>query len=228
MFRWLFSKEPELHELPTWLQAYKQGKTHPAEVRKQPLNAVRFVVFDTETTGFHLKKDYLLSIGATTVQQNSIWLHDSFEVLVEAPATKGKEHIEIHQILPTHSLTATPLPVALEQFVRFAGNAVLVGHHVQYDLSMVSEKLRATFGVKLHNAHLDTGQLAIRLEHPPGVAPNIVGKRYTLDALCERYRIEPHDRHTAAGDAYITAQLLLKLLQKAQQRGLHTVDELLG
>ena len=40
---------------------------------------------------------------------------------------------------------------------------------------------------------------------------------FSLDALCSLFGVEPHDRHTAGGDAFITAQILLRLLRLAKR-----------
>jgi len=47
---------------------------------------------------------------------------------------------------------------------------------------------------------------------------------FTLDALCETFGVEPHDRHTAGGDAFITAQIFLRLLRAAKAAGLDRLD----
>ncbi|WP_297694723.1 exonuclease domain-containing protein, partial [uncultured Eudoraea sp.] len=44
------------------------------------IEKIRFVVFDTETTGLNSKNDKVLSIGAVSVTGNSIDISDSFEV----------------------------------------------------------------------------------------------------------------------------------------------------
>ena len=44
-------------------------------------------------------------------------------------------------------------------------------------------------------------------------------RRFTLDALCEMFGVIPHDRHTAAGDAFITAQVFLRLRRLALRYG---------
>jgi DNA polymerase-3 subunit epsilon len=50
---------------------------------------------------------------------------------------------------------------------------------------------------------------------------------YSLDELCIRYGIEMDDRHTAAGDAFLTAQLFLKLLKLAEKKGIRNFKDLL-
>ncbi len=224
---WWFAKPKAQQAQPTWLQRYLAAKPGKGALLKQPIRAASFLVFDTETSGFTIKKDHILSIGAITVRDNVILLDEALEVLAAAPETEKTEHVEIHEILPKHSLDAGALADALAQFVELATGKILVGHHVHYDISMVSQKMKDLYGVKLYNPYVDTGQLAIRLEHPPSHAAPVVGKNYTLDALCERYRISPDDRHNAAGDAFITAQLLLKLIHKAEVRGAKTVADLM-
>jgi DNA polymerase-3 subunit epsilon len=44
-------------------------------------------------------------------------------------------------------------------------------------------------------------------------------REFTLDALCDLFGVIPHDRHTASGDAFITAQLFLRLLRLASRYG---------
>jgi DNA polymerase III subunit epsilon len=56
----------------------------------------------------------------------------------------------------------------------------------------------------------------------------VVNEAYSLDRLCEKYQIELDDRHTAPGDAFLTAQLLLKLLKLAEKKGIKTFGELIG
>jgi DNA polymerase-3 subunit epsilon len=46
---------------------------------------------------------------------------------------------------------------------------------------------------------------------------------FTLDALCQMFNITAHDRHTAGGDAFLTAQVFLRLLRAAQSVGRNTL-----
>lgn len=224
---WFFTKQKVVLQAKSpIIEEYVASKKDRSNQLKLPFQEAKFIVFDTETTGFDIKFDHILSIGAVTVQDSSILLNEALEVFLKAPDTNKKEHVEIHQILPSLSVKAIKQSVAIEKFIELVSTNILVGHHVDYDISMVSHKMNSLFGIKLFNHYLDTGALAIRLENPPNSTTPIVGKNYTLDSLCERYSIPTADRHNAAGDAYITAQLLIKLLKQAEIRGLKTVKDL--
>ena len=49
---------------------------------------------------------------------------------------------------------------------------------------------------------------------------------FSLDHLCQRFGVVPHDRHTAAGDAFITAQVFQRLLRLARKAGRDTLGAL--
>jgi DNA polymerase-3 subunit epsilon len=57
--------------------------------------------------------------------------------------------------------------------------------------------------------------LTLHLERDGAFAGQPPIRRFTLDALGERFGVVPHDRHTAAGDAFITAQVFLRLVRLA-------------
>jgi DNA polymerase-3 subunit epsilon len=104
-----------------------------------------------------------------------------------------------------------------------------VGHHIGFDLEILKNFLKP-FGItQLKNPVIDTYHLAVRLEHGPlHELSSIRKEEYSLDALCKRYHLSLDDRHTAAGDAFLTAQLFLKLLAKAQSKGINTFQSLLS
>ena len=65
--------------------------------------------------------------------------------------------------------------------------------------------------------------LTLHLERAGAFAGRPPIRRFTLDALCELFGVIPHDRHTASGDAYITAQVFLRLLRLAARTGRGTL-----
>lgn len=66
-----------------------------------PIEQVKFVVFDTETTGFNFASDRILSIGAVTILGNQIELKNSFEVFLKQEKS-SPESILIHGIIKNH------------------------------------------------------------------------------------------------------------------------------
>jgi DNA polymerase-3 subunit epsilon len=103
-----------------------------------------------------------------------------------------------------------------------------VGHHLGFDLEMLLKTCKP-FGVETFpNPCIDTMNLAIRLEQGRNADwHQFKQEEYSLDSLCDRYRIPKDDRHTAAGDAFLTAHLLLKLLVVAKKKGITDFGQLM-
>ncbi|SIS64242.1 3'-5' exonuclease [Belliella pelovolcani] len=208
----------------TFVEAYEAlfAKNIPDQ---RPISQLNFTVLDTETTGFDVKKDYIVSFGAVKVIGYRLQLNQSKEVYLNTPIQKA-DSLKVHEIL--YPIEISPLRDFAEDFLHYVGNDIIVGHHICFDLGML-EKLLKQYGLRnLLNPIIDTQALAMRLEKGPHYDPRM-GKRgeYALDALCERYGIALDDRHTAAGDAFLTAQLLMKLLKLAEQKGIRTYGELI-
>lgn len=210
--------------VPDYWSNYQKSFQHkPAG--NTPIEELRFVILDTETTGFDRDKA-VLSIGAVAITKGQIDLSDSFEAIVKQASNSNAEAISIHGIMPEMSLSGLPSAEVLECFIGYLSDAIIVAHNAQYDVRMINSMISNEFPGKLKNKVLDTADLAIRVERY-GEDPNTIKRsEYTLDQLCERYNIDVDDRHTAAGDAFITARLLLLLLAKARKRGIRTFRDL--
>lgn len=212
---------------PAYWQQYltKLGKQLPANT---PIAEAEFVVFDTETTGFDRQKDKVVSIGAVRVHNLQVLVSDSFECLVQQEGNSPSKSAEVHGLLTKQLEKGITENKALEKFIEFIGGAILVGQHVNFDINMVNQMLkRQAIKGKLQNSTVDTAQLAIRLERRHADTHTFKQSEYSLDNLCAKYNLPAEDRHTAAGDAFATALLLLKLLSLARQRGIVTVGDLL-
>lgn len=192
-----------------------------------PLESVRMVVFDTETTGFDVKSDGVISIGAVAINGLSINVADSFEVLVRQDRVGRSEAVAVHGLLKKDIAGGAGEVEAAEAFLEYIGPSILVAQHASFDVGMLNRILSETFRIRLFNGVVDTASLAKRLEKGPYY--NLAHKvgEYRLDHLCQRYGIRLYDRHTAAGDAYLTAQLLQRLLSKGRSAGITTAGRLL-
>ncbi|SNR58473.1 3'-5' exonuclease [Lutibacter flavus] len=199
---------PEFYK--NYLKSFKQKPSKKIE-------DTRFVIFDTETTGLDLEKDRILSIGAIGVFNNTIDVADNFEVYITQNEF-NTETVEIHGLLKEGKLIKSNENEAIQQFISFLGNAVLVAHHAAFDIEMINASLKRINLPKLKNKSIDTGILYKKLE---GKKEN----HFNLDVLCDEFNIPKHDRHTASGDAFITALLFLKILSKLKkERTVHYSD----
>lgn len=210
MFNW-FKKQPENY--PDFWKAYEeqfQEKT-PAKVSN-----TRFVVFDTETTGFDYKKDRMLCIGAVTVSKNQVDVSETFEYYLKQEKF-NPETVKIHGIIQNERSEQISEEEAIRKFLKFIGNSVLVAHHANFDITMVNAALRRMNLPKLQNRVLDTGALYRKTR----LTSNLIdrNKNYSLDEIAETYNIDVKDRHTAAGDAFITAIAFLKILGRLDKKG---------
>lgn len=170
------------------------------------LEKVRFVVFDTETTGLDIIKDKVLSIGAIAVTGNTIDVNDSFEAYLKQEKFNS-ETVEIHGILKEGSIDKIDEKKALILFLNYIKNAILVAHHAAFDIAMINQILKSHNLPKLKNKVLDTGVL-----YKKTLSSQTINKHYSLDELSDIFKIKKHDRHTASGDAFITAIIMIKII----------------
>ena len=175
------------------------------------LQHTRFVVFDTETTGLNPKQDRILSIGTVTVLNFSIDVADQLECYIKQAHFNSKT-VEIHGILKAGNILKIDEETAIKQFLKHIEGAVLVAHHIAFDVAMINEALKRLGLPKLKNKTIDTGTLYQKTKYIKDQ------KHYSLDALCKTFNITMHDRHTASGDAYLTAVLFLKLCAKLKEK----------
>ncbi len=210
---------------PDWINAYVAAQT-PLAVQRQTIGEARFVVFDTETTGLDPHKDKIISVGAVCLQGWTVRVADTFEVYVRQAVMGERDAVLVHGLLQRDLADGLDEVDLLRQWLGYAGGDVLVGHHVWFDREIMSHTMRARGYCPLLNRCLDTLHLARRLETNRAQVEEVKPGDYTLEALCQRYHVPVYARHTAAGDAMMTALLLAKLLRRAQDRGLRTVGDL--
>lgn len=182
-----------------------------------PVDRVRFVALDSETTGLNPVTDRLITIGAVAVQNGDIVLEDSFEALLQV--ARNTAAVAVHGITRDETRRGLEEPDALRRFLPYLKDGVIVGHHIGHDISTLNAAYQRHFGFELMNRSLDTMDLTLHLERSGAFADRERIREFTLDSLCELFGVVPHDRHTAGGDAFITAQVFLRLLRLAARHG---------
>ncbi|MGD2021105.1 MAG: 3'-5' exonuclease [Thiohalocapsa sp.] len=185
---------------------------------------VRFVVLDCETTGLDPRRDRIVSIGAIAVTGGEIDLGDTFEALLRV--LHNTAATLVHGITRDETREGIGEDEALAGLLDYLRDGIIVGHHIGHDLAMIDAALARHQAPGLLNRRLDTGALALLLEADGAFAGQPPLEDLSLDGLCRRFDVAPYDRHTAPGDAFLTAQIFLRLLRLAAKHGRHTLAAL--
>jgi DNA polymerase III epsilon subunit family exonuclease len=187
------------------------------EKHSPALADARFVVFDLETTGLAAASARICEIGAVRI--NGLELAARFETLV-APGTLLPTRINRLTGLSDQALRrAPPIKTALRRFSAFAGDAVLVAHNARFDVGFVNRELQRLTGKRLSATVIDTVPLARSLLHGRV-------ERMNLASLAFFFGVSNEPCHRALPDALATAEVFVRLIGLAQERGASTVAEL--
>lgn len=202
--------------LPPFIARYQQG-FESTWADDTPIEQVRFVVLDSETTGLNPRTDRIVTIGAVAVQADEILIEDSFAALLKV--SQNTSAVTVHGVTRDESRGGMEETEALERFLDYVRDGVIVGHHIGHDVGTFDAGYERHWGARLLNRSLDTMDLTLHLERDGAFAGRPPIRQFTLDALCEMFGVVPHDRHTANGDAFITAQVFLRLVKLAARHG---------
>jgi len=196
--------------------AYAAGTARRIPSRT-PVEALRFIVLDAETSGFNVGSDRLLSLATVPVSAGRIPLGGIRSWLFRQKSVPLNQATEVHGILPAEAAEGESEEAILRELLPELTGAVVVGHHIGFDLAMLDEATRRHFGLRLRNPRIDTATLAMRVVEAFAATAYPGQRPPTLDELCLHCGVPAIDRHTAAGDAYTTAELFLVLCARKQR-----------
>jgi len=182
-------------------------------IDETPIEQVRFVVLDSETTGLDQRTDRIITIGAVAVCAHEIVLEDSFDALLKV--TENTSAVTVHGITRDEARGGLEEQDALVRFLDYLRDGVIVGHHIGHDIGTLDAGYERGWGFRTLNRSLDTMDLTLHLERDGAFAGRPPIRSFTLDALCDLFDVIPHDRHTASGDALPTAHVFPRLLRLA-------------
>jgi DNA polymerase-3 subunit epsilon len=179
------------------------------------LRDVEYVVVDTETTGLRPGSDRVIEVAGVRLRNGEII--DSFQSLINPERHLPSFIVKFTGITPDMLLDAPKAAEILPDFLQFIEGAVLVGHNLSFDLNFLSREAQL-LGQVFPDEGLDTIPLARRLL--PGL------RRFKLDMVADYLKIPASNRHRAMGDTQVTAAVFLRLLERAEQEGITTLEHL--
>jgi DNA polymerase-3 subunit epsilon len=205
---------PEFYDFDLFAQ-----RGDPGGWAERPLTELVFTVFDTETTGLEPSAgDEIIQIGATRIVAGKLRRQECFDQLVDPQRPLSAAGMAIHGIEPA-MLRGQPLIAAvLPAFHAFAQDTVLVAHNAAFDMRFLQLK-EASTGVRFEQPVLDTLLLSAVLQPQQ--------ESHRLEAIAERLGVPVLGRHTALGDAMVTAEVFVQMLPLLQAMGIQTLGQAL-
>ncbi len=173
-----------------------------------------FVVFDLETTGFYARKDKITEIGAVKIVNGQEV--DTFSTFVNPTIPIPEEVTKVTNITNAMVSGAPVIEDIFPDFLDFVGDSVLVAHNSDFDMSFIY-KVAKDMHLAVNNTVLDTLELA-RVFYTDM-------KNYQLKTLAKYFNVPLNNAHRAVNDAAATAKVFIKMIEKLDELGVKTTDD---
>ena len=206
---------PEYYDFDLFL---RRDQDHGLDGRA--LCDLSYTVFDTETTGLEPSAgDEIIQIGAVRIVNGRLLHHEGYEQLIDPRRPLPPAATAIHGITGEMLAGAPGIEQVLPGFHQLAEDTVLVAHNAAFDMRFLQLK-EAVTGVRFSQPVLDTLLLSSVI-HPNQ-------ESHKLEAIAERFGVSLVGRHTALGDAIVTAEIFLKMIPLLSAMGINTLEQALA
>ena len=166
---------------------------------------MRKLILDTETTGLDPGKDRIIEVACleilsdtpTDIKYHSYFNPDGIIISQEAQEIHGLNNSLLNQYKRFDD--------ELDNFLKFIGDAQLIIHNAQFDISMINSALERNDRPKISmDRVLCTLELAKK---------KFPGSKNNLNALCRRFNIslESREKHGALTDCYLLQRVFIEL-----------------
>lgn len=179
---------------------------------KKSKKLTREIILDTETTGLG-NQDRIVEIsmlelvdGTKTGRRYHKFLNPEINIT--------KKATEIHKITNEKVENCQKFSEVCEEIIKFIGDATIIAHNSNFDMRMLNNELtRCGWEKYEQNRFIDTLEIAKYL---------FPKEKNNQDALCQRFKIDNHNRmttgiHSAIEDTahlYLIYQELIQLLKE--------------
>jgi DNA polymerase III epsilon subunit-like protein len=178
-----------------------------------PLERLPMVAIDCETTGLDPRRDRIVAFAAIRIDHG---LHVSprsdLDLLIDPGIDIPSRAVAVHGIDRTKLAGAPSFADAFAAITASLAGAVVVGHHVRFDLAMLAREAARARRPWREPPSFDTASIAASFGHRTD--------HVDLDVVLGHLGIEPRGhRHSAAGDARRAADLFVALAHRLIGRG---------
>ena len=184
-------------------------------VKDEPLTG-EFCVFDTETTGLDPGVEYLTEIGGVIVRNGEVV--EEFDTFVKPGKPITPKITELTGITNEMVADAPGEKEALEAFLKFAGDRILVGHNVHaFDMRFLRAAAKRS-GIKLEPTYIDTLTMAQAMY--PGL------HNYKQGTINKHLELPAYEAHRACEDSAALGRIFGVMLKDLEEKQVAKVSEI--
>lgn len=175
--------------------------------RKTPVEELRLLAVDLETTGLEPAQHQILSVGFVPIDGTTIVLREAGEMLVRPEGAVG-DSATIHGLTDDVVGAGGTLQDALDVLLRHLVGRILVAHHAVIETGFLSAACERVYGQPLPVYSIDTMRMQERVVSR-GFPADTEDGSLRLWAARERYGLPLYAAHTALTDALACAELFV-------------------
>ena len=182
---------------------------------KYPSFDDEMIVFDLETTGLSNRSCKIIEIGAVKIKAGEII--EEFNTFVDPECEISEEITNLTSITNEDVKGAPKEREAIESFMDFVGDRLLIAHNANFDIGFVRVALER-YGIPFTNSYLDTVGLS------KYVNPEL--SKHKLNIIAEHYKLEEFHHHRACDDARTLAYIFFVMLERLRSEGVTTFERM--
>lgn len=205
----LAEKDNGYLDISSFLDVDNYKTKDPYYLLKEAFEKNNIVSFDVETTGLDVKSDKVIQIAAVRGGKDGVI--EKFERLLKIDESVGDSY-KVHKISDAMLFTEGVDPKkGIKDFFEFIGESVLIGHNVNYDISILKEN------IKYYDISLDIDKNSVydTLRLVRNVFKDL--DSYKLENLHIYLELNHKPTHNAMDDVITTIELLEKLYIKIEE-----------
>jgi DNA polymerase III subunit epsilon len=175
-----------------------------------------FVALDVETTGLKPSRQRIIEIAIIRYREGQAV--GSYETLLHPDRAIPEFITKLTTITNEMVEDAPRFRKVAQEVTEFIGDSLIVGHNVRFDIGFMNAELGRLDLPPLINERLDTMGLAVRLLRQL--------RKPSLDRVADAVGLSPRKIHRAGGDARLTAEVALRLVDEGVRQGVTSIDQL--
>ena len=180
------------------------------------LGMLAYTIVDIETTGLEPTIHEITEIGAIKVLASRGI--EKFEQLIKPARPISDEITRLTGITNEMVADKPSLETVLPKFLAFIDDSVLVAHNTEFDLAFLKHHAYKALNREIKNPSVCT-VLVSRV-----LLPHL--ENHKLHTVAAYFDIQIENRHRAMGDAELTLQTWLKMMELLKEKNVNTLTDL--